>query len=299
MELAGRLRGIFPPLVTPFTSEGALDLAAFEANLESYQGTGVHGFLVLGSNGEAPVLDESEKLALVRAARKRGADKPLLAGVGLESTQATISLARKAADAGADGVLVLPPFYFRARMSDDVLRKHFEAVAEASPVPVLLYSVPQVTGSSLSPALVAALCRHPKVAGMKESSGDVALMSRLAASAPDSFAALCGSGPVIYPALCVGARGGILAVACCAPRPAARLYEAVQAADHARARRLQELLLPLALAVTAGHGVPGLKAAMDLAGFRGGSPRAPLLPVSAAVRDELASLLRGAAAEAA
>jgi len=299
VELARRLRGIFPPLVTPFTSEGALDLAAFEANLEAYQGCGLHGFLVLGSNGEAASLEESEKLALVRAARRRSGDRPLLAGVGLESTQATIALARKAADAGADAVLVLPPFYFRARMHDDVLRRHFEAVADASNVPVLLYSVPQVTGSSLSSGLVAALSRHPNVAGVKESSGDIALLGRLAAAAPDSFAALCGSGPVIYPALCVGARGGILAVACCAPRPAAQLYEAAQAGDHPRARRLQELLSPLAVAVTAGHGVPGLKAAMDLAGFHGGSPRTPLLPVTAAVRDELAGLLRGAAAEAA
>jgi 4-hydroxy-2-oxoglutarate aldolase len=299
MELAGRLRGIFPPLVTPFTSEGALDLAAFEANLESYQGCGLAGLLVLGSNGEASLLDEPEKLALVRAARRAGGDQLLLAGVGLESTQATIALARKAADAGADAVLVLPPFYFRSRMSDDVLRRHFEAVADASRVPVLLYSVPQVTGAGLSPALVAALQRHPNVAGIKESSGDVALLGRIAAAAPASFAALCGSGPVIYPALCVGARGGILAVACCSPRPAAQLFEAVQRGDHARARRLQEALLPLAAAVTSGHGVPGLKAAMELAGFRGGSPRAPLAPVGPAVREELRALLRGAAAEAA
>ena len=298
MELAGRLRGIFPPLVTPFTSEGALDLGAFEANLEAYAGTGLAGYLVLGSNGEANVLEESEKLELISTARRLAGGRPLLAGAGLESTRATIALVRKAADAGADGVLVLPPFYFRARMSDDALRRHFEAVAEASPVPVLLYSVPQVTGSSLSPALVAALARHPNLAGIKESSGDIALLGRIAAAAPLSFATMCGSGPVIYPALCVGARGGILAVACCSPRPAAALFDAYQSGDHARARRLQEELLPLAAAVTSGHGVAGLKAAMELAGLRGGSLREPLLPVPASVREELGALLRRAEAAA-
>jgi len=298
MDLAGRLRGIFPPLVTPFTSDGALDLLAFESNLAAYADTGLAGVLVLGSNGEANVLEEPEKLELIRAARRLAGGKPLLAGAGLESTRATIALARKAADAGADAVLVLPPFYFRTRMTDDALRRHFEAVAEASPVPVLLYSVPAVTGSSLSLALVTALARHVNVAGIKESSGDVALLARLAATAPGSFATICGSGPVMYPALCVGARAGILAVACCCPRQAVALFEAQQSGDHARARRIQEALSPLAAAVTTGHGVPGLKAAMELAGLRGGGLRSPLLPVPDAVREELLALLRRAEAAA-
>ena len=132
---------------------------------------------------------------------------------------------------------------------------------------------------------------------MKESSGDIGLLGRIVASVPSSFAVLCGSGPVFYPALCVGAPGGVLAVANCAPRPVAALYRAFAAGDHARARRLQEALTPLAVAVTSTHGVAGLKAAMDLAGLRGGSVRAPLLPVPRpAVRDELRGLLdRGGA----
>jgi len=296
MQLAGRLRGIFPPLVTPFTSDGALDLSAFEANLEAYADTALAGFLVLGSNGEANVLEESEKLELIRAARRLAGDKPLLAGAGLESTRGTIALTRKAADAGADAVLVLSPFYFKARMTDEALRRHFEAVAEASPVPVLLYSVPAVTGASLSLGVVTAFLQHSNVAGIKESSGDIALLGRIAAVAPGSFATICGSGPVIYPALCVGARAGILAVACCCPRQAAALHAAYAAGDHARARGLQEALLPLAAAVSSGHGVPGLKAAMELAGFRGGSVRAPLLPVAGSVREELGALLRRAEA---
>lgn len=296
MQLAGRLRGIIPPLVTPFTSEGALDLQAFEANLAAYADVGFCGFLVLGSNGEVNVLEEAEKLELIRLARRSTAGKPLLAGAGLESTRGTIALARKAADAGADAVLVLPPFYFRGRMSDAALRGHYEAIAEEAPVPVLLYSVPAVTGAGLSSALVAELAQHPNIAGIKESSGDIALLGKIASAAPSGFATLCGSGPVIYPALCVGASAGILAVACCCPKTTVALYAAHQAGDHTRARALQQMLLPLAQAVSSGHGVAGLKAAMEAAGLRGGHLRAPLLPVAGNVRAEIQALLRSAEA---
>lgn len=292
-SFASRLRGILPPLVTPFTDAGELDLAAFGANLESCASAGVSGLLVLGSNGEAPALEESEKLALVAAARRRCPELPLLAGTGLESTRATIALTRKVADLGADAALVLPPFYFKARMTEEALRRHYEAVADAAPIPILLYSVPVVTGFAFSPGLVAALAAHPNLVGIKESGGDVALLGRIVAATPEGFATVCGSAPVIYPALCVGACAGILAVACCAPRATVALYEAFVAGDHARARKLQHALTPLAAAVTASHGVPGLKAAMELAGLRGGNARAPLLPVTPAVRDELAELLRG------
>lgn len=285
------LQGILPPLVTPFRADGAVDLPSFEANLDSYAGEDLGGYLVLGSNGEAASLEEDEKLALVRAARGRAGSRTLLAGTGLESTRATIALTRKAAEAGADAALVLTPHYYKAQMTLEALRRHFEAVAESSPIPVLLYSVPAFTGLPFPPELAAALAGHPNVAGMKESSGDIGLVSRIVASVPPSFAVACGSAPVIYPALCAGAVAGILAVACCAPRPASALYRAFAAGDHARARRIQEAITPLALAVTSRYGVAGLKAAMDLAGRKGGHVRAPLLPVAPLVGDELRELL--------
>lgn len=293
---ATRLAGILPPLVTPFTEAGDLDLPAFDANLERYGSEPLAGYLVLGSNGEAASLDEPEKLALIRNARRRAPGRLLVAGTGLESTRATVELTRKAADLGADAALVLPPYYFRGRMDEATLRRHYEAVAEAAPIPILLYSVPVVTGIGFAPSLVEALAVHPNVAGIKESSGDIALLGRIVATTPPAFAAVCGSAPVLYPALCIGARAGILAVACCAPRVAASLYQAHQAGDHARARRLQQALAPLALAVTSGHGVPGLKAAMAAAGLRGGSPRAPLAAVGPAARELLVGLLRQAEA---
>jgi len=288
------LRGILPPLVTPFRADGALDLASFEANLESYGTEDLAGYVVLGSNGEAASLEEDEKLSLLRAARRRSGSRLVIAGTGLESTRSTIAFTRKAADTGADAALVLTPSCFKSQMTVEALRRHYEAVAEASPLPVLLYSFPAVTGLAFPPALAPAIAGHPRIVGMKESSGDVGLLGRILSSVPASFVVACGSAPVFYPSLCLGAAAGILAVANCAPRPAAALYRAFAAGDHARARRIQEALTPLAVAVTATHGVAGLKAAVDLSGRRGGSVRAPLLPLAPAVHEELRRLLDAA-----
>jgi 4-hydroxy-2-oxoglutarate aldolase len=292
------LRGVIPPLVTPFRGDGALDLATFEASLERLAAHDLAGFLVLGSNGEAASLDEEEKLALVSAARRRAPGRFLLAGTGMEGTRGTIALTRKAAELGADAVLVLTPCYYKPRMTVDALRLHFEAVADASPVPVYLYSVPAFTGLVWPAGLAPALAAHPRIAGIKESSGDVSLLARLAASTPATFQVACGNAPVFYPGLCVGAVGGVLAVANCAPRPTIALYRAFLAGDHARARRIQEALTPLASAVTTTHGVAGLKLAMGLAGLRGGEVRAPLLPASPSVAEELRPLLERAEAAA-
>jgi 4-hydroxy-2-oxoglutarate aldolase len=288
------LRGVIPPLVTPFRADGALDLAAFEANVESLAAHDLAGFLVLGSNGEAAGLDEEEKGALVTAARRRAPGRFLLVGTGVESTRGTIALTRRAADLGADAVLVLTPHFYKGRMTAEALRLHFEAVADASPAPVYLYSVPAFTGLPWPPGLAPALAAHPRIAGIKESSGDIGLMGRLVASVPATFEVACGNAPVFYPALCVGAVGGVLAVANCAPRPTIALHRAFVAGDHARARRLQEALTPLAAAVTTTHGVAGLKLAMGLAGLRGGELRAPLLPAPRSALDELRPLLEKA-----
>jgi 4-hydroxy-2-oxoglutarate aldolase len=292
------LRGVVPPLVTPFTADGSLDLAAFEANVEALSAFDLAGFLVLGSNGEAASLEEDEKLALVASARRLLPERFLLAGTGLESTQGTIALTRRVADLGVDAVLVLTPCYYKARMTTEALRRHFEAVADASPVPVYLYSVPAFTGLPWPPDLAPALAAHPRVAGMKESSGDVGLLSRIVASVPASFRVACGNAPVFYPALCAGAVAGVLAVANCAPRPAIALLRAFEAGDHARARRIQQSLAPLAAAVTSGYGVAGLKEVMTMVGLRGGCVRPPLLHAPSTVRDDLRPLLEAAEAAA-
>jgi 4-hydroxy-2-oxoglutarate aldolase len=290
------LRGVIPPLVTPFRADGALDLPAFEAVVEALAAHDLAGFLVLGSNGEAGSLDVEEKEALVAAARRRAPGRFLLVGTGMEGTRATIALTRRAADLGADAVLVLTPHYYKARMTPEALRLHFGAVADASPVPVYLYSVPAFTGLPWPPGLASALAPHPRIAGMKESSGDVGLLARVVGSVPERFEVACGNALVFYPALCVGAVGGVLAIANCVPRASAALYRAFAAGDHARARQIQEALLPLATAISASHGVAGLKVAMRLAGFPGGEVRSPLLPAPPSAADELRPLLERAQA---
>jgi len=290
------LRGVIPPLVTPFRADGTVDLAAFEANIELLGSSGLAGFLVLGSNGEAAGLEQEEKLELIATARRLAPGRSLLVGTGTESTRGTVALTRKAADLGADAVLVLTPHYYRGRMTSEALRRYFEAVADASPIPVYLYSVPAFTGLPWPPGLAPALAGHPRVAGMKESSGDIGLLGRIISSVPPSFEVLCGSAPVFYPALCVGVQAGILAVANCVPRAVLGLYEAFVAGDHARARSLQEALTPLAVAVTSTWGVAGLKTAMDLAGLRGGDVRGPLLRAPDAAREEIGPLLDAARA---
>ncbi len=285
------LRGVIPPLVTPFGADGEADLAAFTANLERLNGYDLGGFLVLGSTGEAASLDEPEKLALVEAARRAAGGRFLLVGTGTESTRGTIELTRRVAGLGADAALVLTPHYFKTRMTVEALRRHFEAVAEASPIPVYPYSVPAFTGLSWSPELSAALAPHPRIAGMKESSGDVGLLARIVATAPSGFEVACGNAPVFYPALCVGAVAGILAVANCAPRETIALLRAFEAGDHVRARRIQEALTPLALALTVRHGVAGLKQAMTLVGLQGGHLRPPLLPAPSGLEHEIVPLL--------
>ena len=285
------LRGVFPPLVTPFREDGGLDLSAFASNLESYASEDLAGYLVLGSNGEAASLSFDEKRELIRAARKGAGRRTLLAGTGLESTRATVELTKLAGDLGADAALVLTPSYYKPQMTLEALQRHFEAVADASPIPVLLYSVPQFTGLPFPVPLAAAVAPHPRIAGMKESSGDLELLGRIVESAPASFSVLCGSAPILHPALEKGAVGGVLAVSCCAPRPTAALFRAYVSGGQDRARRLQEAITPLARAVTATYGVAGLKAAMELGGRKGGAVRAPLLPAPASICEELRPLL--------
>lgn len=291
-----RLEGIFPPLTTPFT-DGKVDTSALAANIERYERHGPAGYLLLGSTGEAAALDEAERLAVLRAARAAiPAGRPLLAGVGLESTVATVRMARAAAECGADYVLVVTPFYFRSRMTEAALERHFAAVADASPTPVLLYNVPMVTGVTIPPALVGALASHPNVAGLKDSSGDLTWLLDVLGRVPATFQALCGHALAIQPELAAGACGGILAAANVLPEPFVRLHALHRAGDAAGALALQKRLVAAVRTVVDAYGVAGIKAAMDLRGLRGGDPRPPLLPVGAPERDVLRRRLEECAA---
>jgi 4-hydroxy-2-oxoglutarate aldolase len=285
------LSGIYPPIATPFKND-EVDYAGLRHNVKRWMGTGLRGLLALGSNGEAAFVDEDEAERLVATVREGvPRDRVLLAGTGRQSTRATIAATTRAAKAGADAVLVLTPFYFKAQMTPDALVDHYQAVADASPVPVLLYNFTNVTGLNMAPDTVAALSAHPNIAGLKDSNGDVGQVAAVVARVPADFTVLVGSAATLYPAMTVGASGGIVAVANVVPDACVRLYDLVRAGRHGEARVLQQRLTPLANAVTGGYSIAGLKAAMEIAGYVGGDVRRPLRPAKPEARDVLQRLI--------
>jgi 4-hydroxy-2-oxoglutarate aldolase len=289
------LRSVFPPMPTPF-KDGDVDTAGIRSNVRTWMAAGLGGIVALGTNGEAALLDEHESVRVVEAVRAEvPRDRVLIAGAGHESTRATIAAARTLAAAGADAVLVKTPYTYRNHVPASGLIAHYTAVADASPVPVLLYNFPASTGVNLSAETVGRLAAHPNIAGMKETSTDGAQFTDLAAAVPGDFTILCGAAPGVFAALSAGAGGAIVAVCAVMPRECLDLLAHVRAGRYAEALAIQRHITPLARAVTTGFGVPGLKAALELAGFAAGDPRPPLMPVSADVREQLRTLLGASA----
>ena len=215
----------------------------------------------------------------------------LIAGAGHESTRATITAARRLAAAGADAILVKTPYTYRTHVPVAGLVAHYTAVADASPVPVLLYNFPSSTGVNLLPETVGKLAEHPNIAGMKETSTDGAQFADLSASVPDRFTILCGAAPGVFAALCAGAKGAITAVSAVLPRVCLDMLDHVRAGRYDEALAIQHRITPLARAVTTGYGIPGLKAALEMEGFACGEPRLPLMPLAADARERIRTLL--------
>lgn len=285
--------GIIPPLPTPFREDGGLDLGLLAAHVARLSGNGLAGLLALGSNGEAVHLDEDEAERVVRTVRDASPGTFLLAGSGRLSTRATVEATRRAAGAGADAVLVFAPFFFKGAMTADALAAHFEAVADASPVPVLFYNVPANTGLDVAASTVARIAAHPNVAGVKDSSGDVGQLAELVRLSPAGrpFAVFSGNYGAALPGYAVGAAGAILAAANVAPAECVAMREAFLAGRLEEARALHLRLLPMARAVTSRFGVAGLKAALALLGRPVGVPRRPLLALEGAPREEVRRIL--------
>ena len=282
------LKGIFPPITTPFDTNGELALDLLRANLVRYNATGLKGYVVVGSTGESVYLTESEVLAVWHAAREAAApSKTLIAGTGAESTRETIARTNQAAAAGYQVALVKTPHYFKPQMNARALAAHFCAVADAAKVPILIYVVPQFTGIALEAEEVARLSEHPNIIGIKESSGNVQRVAEIVAQSRTGFQVLVGSAPTLYPSLAVGAVGGILAAACCLPELCVEIHQAFFDGNAEKARQLQQLLLEPARAVTSACGIAGLKYAMDRLGYYGGPVRSPLQPLAAEERKYL------------
>jgi 4-hydroxy-2-oxoglutarate aldolase len=287
------LNGIFPPVTTPFNERGDVDYAALSSNISRYNEDGLAGYVALGSNGEVVHLSAEERTRVIETI-KRGAtsEHTIIAGVNELSSRAAVEAAIAAADSGADVVLVVTPYYYKGSMTQDAFARHFSDVADQSPLPVLIYNVPANTGVVIESATIAKLAGHENIIGVKDSAGNMGAISETIRRSPASFQVMVGNGGILFPSLMMGATGAVLAIACAAPRACVDLYEAVKAGDHQRGRELQNRIAPLSHIVTAGLGVPGLKAAMEMLGLAGGPPRAPLAPVSSSERERIKAVIR-------
>jgi 4-hydroxy-2-oxoglutarate aldolase len=296
MAGASRFNGVMGPMVTPFTADESLDLDGFAFNVRAHMAAGLHGVVVAGSTGEAALLGDDERRILIEAARPLvPADRTLLAGTGAESTRHCIARCRDAAAAGADGVLVVAPHYYSNAMTPSPLDAHYRRVADSSPVPVLLYNIPKYAHFRLEPELIAELSTHGNIRGMKDSAGDMTYFARYVESQSDTFDVMTGHGGTFATALSLGARGGILAVALFASELALEVWAAHHEQRQADIDAAQKPLVPMGSEIVARMGVPGVKAAMERVGLRGGSVRLPLLPTASPDLSLIDELLRDSA----
>jgi 4-hydroxy-2-oxoglutarate aldolase len=291
-DLPLRLDGILPPIPTPFDQEGNLALDALAANLAHWNQYGLRGYVVLGTNGEYVYLSHEEKLQVLSTAREAiPPEKLLIAGTGCEATHHTIELTQQAAEIGADAALVITPSYYTGRMTAEAQIAHFNAVADSSPIPILVYNMPANTGIDLSATTVSVLAQHPNIIGIKESGGNVIKMGHIHHLAGVDFQIMAGSASFLLPGLAVGAIGGILALANIAPAQCLALRQHVMFGQISEARELQVRLIPVNNAITRDWGVAALKAAMDMLGLYGGPVRPPLLPIDHQTKEKLQTIL--------
>lgn len=285
------IKGIFAALTTPFEGE-KIALEKFRENIQKFNRTGLAGYVVMGSTGEAPFVDDEESELLVREARRAASnDKIIIAGCGRDSAEWTVKLASRLAEAGAEAALIKPPYYYKSRMSYEALKAYYTEVANRVKIPVILYNIPQNTQIWLPVELVVELSSHPNIIGLKESGGSLAYLGEVVSRVSPEFIYLTGSGSILYPALEMGARGAILALANVVPELCVRLYELYQAGNREEARKLQYRLIPLNRALTETYGLPAIKFALDLRGYYGGSCRTPLLPPDEKARETIRKLL--------
>jgi 4-hydroxy-2-oxoglutarate aldolase len=274
------LSGVFPALTTPFSSDGSVSVEDIKHNIAKYNATGLAGYVAIGSTGESVLLSRKEvDTVLVSVKESAAPDMRLIAGTGAESTAETIDRTKRAAELGYHVALVKTPYYYKPMYKPEVFIAHYRRVADASPIPVMLYSVPQFTGVALEAPEVGVLAQHPNIIGIKESSGNVQRAAEMLAAVPSSFQVLVGSASMMFPSMVLGAVGSILALASAMPEQCVALFEAAKRSDLEAARVLQATILPASKAIVSQGGIPGVKYAMDQAGYRGGLPRLPLMPL--------------------
>ena len=270
------LKGIFPPIPTPFI-DGEIAFDKLKFNLEKWNQTGITGYVVSGSNGESAYLTNEEKIELFSFVKKNSSENfVMIAGTGSDSIKETVWLTNKAAESGADYALVLTPSYYKDAMNHDAFINFFSEVADKVRIPLIIYNVPKFSGINILSSTVNYLSRHPNIAGIKDTTTDVAHMHEIITGCDKEFTVLAGTASVLYPALAVGAKGAILAAANVVPELCMELYKSYLECNYSGAVALQEKLIEINKAVTTQFGIPGLKTSLDLIGYYGGPVRKPL-----------------------
>jgi 4-hydroxy-2-oxoglutarate aldolase len=287
-----RIGGVFAALTTPYDSAGVVSLGGLKHNLGIYNRTALAGYVALGSTGESVMLSREEADSVLATVKESAAPgKILIAGTGAESTIETIARTKRAADLGYPLALVKTPYYYKPVYRAGTFLHHYRAVADASPIPILLYSVPQFTGITLETPEILALSEHPNIIGIKDSSGVIQRVAEVVAGADSNFQVLTGGAAVIYPALAVGARGAILALSSALPEKCAEIFEYFQSGQHDRARELQLRIAQASRRIVSEGGIAAVKYVMDLRGYRGGLPRLPLSPLNEEKKQQIATII--------
>ena len=292
----GWLSGLFVPVTTPFDPvTGDVAPVSFRENLRRWLETPINGYVIFGSTGEGALLEDDEKVRLAEYARDViPAMRPLVAGAGAESTRAVVRLCQQFADAGADAVLVHPPSYFGVSLSPGDLRDHFLAVADGSPIPVLVYHMPKFTHVTLDAGLMGELARHENIVGIKDSSGDLKRFADYTEVCGEDCRLFMGNGALLYAALELGGAGGIVALGLLAAEAYGELLEHYRAGRLPKAGQIQQRLAPAHKQIVAAYGARGVKAALDLMGWHGGPPRPPLRPLRDRDRETVERVMRDA-----
>jgi 4-hydroxy-2-oxoglutarate aldolase len=286
------MSGVYPALTTPFEADGSVSLAGVKHNIERYNTSGLTGYVVMGSTGESVLVSRAEwESVLVAVKEAAGRGMRLIAGTGVESTADTIERTKRAAELGFHAALVKTPHYYKPSYKPEVLIGHYRRVADASPIPVLLYSVPIFTGVTLEAPEIAVLAQHPNIVGIKDSSGSVLRVGETVSTVPPGFQILVGSAGTVLASLTVGAQGAILALASALPEMCVAQYDFVRQGQLDKAREQQKVLLKASSAIVSEGGIAGIKFAMDQRGYRGGIPRLPLVPPSEACKRRISELL--------
>jgi 4-hydroxy-2-oxoglutarate aldolase len=286
-----KLSGVFAPVVTPFRSdELALDDLRF--NLRKLNETNLAGYLALGSNGEFKSLSDKEQIQVLDIFAEEKGNKVVLVGAGCESTRQTIEKSKLALEMDFDYVSILTPSYFAKQIDGATLQCYYERIADSIDIPILLYNAPGFTGGMEIPLqIILELSRHPNIVGMKDSSpaGPAKLLARLEPAV--DFHVLAGSANFFYPALHLGAAGGVLSLANVLPGPCCDLYSLFTQGEYDDAKELAFRLARLNQAISGAWGVAGVKAAMDIIGFKGGQPRHPLQGLTDEARERVRQMI--------